>query len=98
MSSQQPFQDVDKVSSFLLTGTVNTNTKFAQWRKEVVLMGSLPLVPSSGPTVFQQQTEDDGKKATASEGTDGEARSVVGGAGRHKDALNDGSGQVDRRV
>lgn len=65
---------------------------------EGVLMGSPSTVPFSGPAVFQQQTEDAGKKATASEGTEGEARSVVGGAGRHKDAINDGSGQVDRRV
>lgn len=56
------------------------------------------MVPFSGTTVFQQQTEDAGKKATASERTEGEARSVVGGAGRHKNAINDGSGQVDRRV
>lgn len=102
LSSQQPFQDVDKVSSFLLTTTVDTNAvstpNLHSSALEAILMGSLSTVPFSGPTVFQQQTEDAGKKATASEGTEGEARSVVGGAARHKDAINDGSGQVDWRV
>lgn len=88
------------MSSFLLTADPNAVSPptLHSGALEAVFTGSLPAVPFSGPTVFQQQTEDAGKKATASEGTEGEARSVVGGAGRHKDAINDGSGQVDWRV
>lgn len=86
----------------LLPTTVDTNVvstpNLHSDALEALLMGSLSMVLSSGPTVFQQQTEIAGKKATASKGTKSETRGVVGRAGRHKDAINDGSRQVDWRV
>lgn len=39
-----------------------------------------------------------GEKATAGEGIESKAPSVVGGAGGHKSSTNDGSQQVGRRV